>query len=241
MVESFPHGHQPEPLDPDQLDALQLYDSLLALHFSSDGDIVMDRNMRAALQAMFDQVGAPADPARMENLRALLAGALPQETAGQLLDLLQNYSDYRQAEHDLRSTQSAVAAGGSDDPLANYDQIKELRRSYLGEEVASGLFSEEELQLPYMVEAMAVARDSSLSQEARAEKLAALQVGFNEAASRMNSPLAEKVLAAKVARLRAAGASDAEIFAVRNQVLGSAEAQRLADEDRASGEDAPGN
>lgn len=226
-------SHSQPPL----LDALPLYDILLTLNFSADGNLVLDRYARATLQVMFNQVGLPGDEERMDALRALLAEALPEETAQQLLELLQNYSEYRQAEQDLRNTLSA--ARDNDSPLANYDQIKALRRSYLGDQVASGLFSEEEAQLPYMVEAMAVARDASLSEEERAQKLAALQAGFNEAASRMDSPLAEKVLAARVARLRAEGASDAEIFAVRNDVLGSAEAQRLAELDLANRNDEP--
>ena len=211
-------------------DSIHLYDALLALNFSEKGNLVMDRNTRSALQVMYGQLGVPADAQRVEALRALLIEALPEESAQQLLGLLQSYAEYRQAEHELRSAQRAA---GNDHPLANYDQIKNLRRSYLGDEVASGLFSEEEAQLPYMVEAMAVARDASLPAEERAQKLAALQAGFNEAASRMDSPLAEKVLAARVARLRAEGASDAEIFAARNAVVGSAEAQRLAEADQA--------
>lgn len=218
----------------EQLDSLPLYDLLLSLHFSGEGEVVIDRNTRAILQEMYAQVGAAADEQRMESLRALLAGALPEAAVKQLLDLLQNYSAYRQAALDLERTNTDVNASGEANPLENYDQLKALRRSYLGDEAASGMFSEEETQLPYMVEAMAVARDTSLSEEERTQKLAALQDGFNEAASRMHSPLAEKVLAAKVARLRAEGASEAEIFAVRSDVLGSAEAQRLADEDLAN-------
>jgi len=224
----------PEPVSPAPEmavpDAIHLYDALLALNFSENGNLVMDRNTRAALQVMYGQLGVPADAQRVDVLRALLMEALPEESAQQLLGLLQSYAGYRQAEHELRSAQRAT---GNDHPLANYDQIKTLRRSYLGDEVAGGLFSEEETQLPYMVEAMAVARDASLPAEERAQKLAALQAGFNEAASRMDSPLADKVLAARIARLRAEGASDAEIFAARNAVVGSAEAQRLAEADQA--------
>lgn len=215
------------------LDALEIYDVLLTLNFSADNQLLVDRNTRAVLQMMYDQLGDPVDEQREENLQALLREALPQETAQQLLDLLQDYSAYTQAVDDLRRTQAASASSGAVDPLHHYDQVKALRRSYLNEEVASGMFAEEEAQLPYMVEAMAVTRDPNLSQEERAQKLAALQAEFNDTAIRMNSPLAAKVLEAKVARLRAEGASEAEIFAVRNEVLGSAEAQRLAEADQA--------
>ena len=213
------------------LDTLQLYDTLLILNFSSEGNLLFDRNTRAALQALHEQLGGDIDDQRLGNLQALLNDALPEEAAMQLLDLLQDYAAYQQAVEDVQRAQSQEDATATN-PLDNYEQLKALRRSYMDNEQVSGMYAEEEAQLPYMVESMAVARDLNLSEEERAAKLAALQEAFNDTASRMDSPLARKVLEAKVARMREGGASDAEIFAVRDAVLGSAEAQRLAEQDQ---------
>lgn len=215
----------------EQLDTLQLYDTLLTLNFSSEGTLLFDRNTRAALQALHEQLGGDIDNHRLGSLQALLNDALPEEAAVQLLDLLQDYAAYQQAVEDVQRAQSQGDATETN-PLDNYEQLKALRRSYMDNEQVSGMYAEEEAQLPYMVESMAVARDLNLSEEERAAKLAALQEAFNDTASRMDSPLARKVLEAKVARIREGGASDAEIFAVRDAVLGSAEAQRLAERDQ---------
>ncbi|WP_078083251.1 lipase secretion chaperone [Microbulbifer mangrovi] len=225
----------------DSLDTVALYDALLILNFDSEGNLLFDRNTRTALQLLHDQLEEDGDGAdsrwqgRLESLQALLSDALPEAVAMQLLDLLQDFSAYRQAVEDVQRTRATDTSAASN-PLDNYEQIKALRRSYLEEEQASGMYAEEEAQLPYMVESMAVARDPNLSEEERAEKLAAMQAEFNETASRMDSPLARKVLEAKVARMRADGASDAEVFAARDAVLGSAEAARLADEELGIGD-----
>lgn len=209
-------------------DVLQVYDALLLLNFSDDDGLLVDRNTLAALQAIYRALGPHAGTDAFTRLQGLLEEALPSPVAGQLLEMTRQYFSYRQAEQDVRN----AAVQQSDDPMHSYHQLVALRRNYLGEETAGRLFVEEETQLPYMTSAFAVARDNNLSDEERAARLAELQEAFNRSASRMESPLARQVLEARVARLRAEGAGEAEIFAVREEVLGSAGAQKLAEEDR---------
>lgn len=224
----------------EEFDTVRIYDSLLLLNFDESGALQLDRNTRATLRAIYSELGADAGPETFSQLRALLEEALPQAEVRRLLDIARNYFAYRQAARD-----HAIATGMSTGPTPshanmenleingrNYQQLIQLRRNYLGEGVANKLFIEEETQAPYMASAMAVARDKSLSEEERAQRLEELQREFNRAASRMDSPLARKVLDAKVTRMRAAGASEAEIFELRSEVLGSVEAQKLAEEDR---------
>ncbi|MCK7598594.1 hypothetical protein M0G74_15045 [Microbulbifer sp. CAU 1566] len=221
---------QIEPADV-PFDTLPVYDALLALNFSADDSLLLDRNTLAALQAMEAALGPDADADAVAQLRQLLEEALPAGIALQLMELTSQYSAYRRAELDVRAALSPHTA----DPMQGYDQLVALRRTYLGEEAAGKLFAEEEAQLPYMTSAFAVARDENLTQEARRARLSELQAAFNDTASRMDSPLAKQVLAARVARMRAGGASEEEIFALRNRLLGSAEAQRLAEADQATG------
>lgn len=209
-------------------DTLAIYDALLMLNFADDASLLVDRNTLAFLRAVYAALGESAGPEAIVQLRTLLEQALPAAAAQQLWVLMEPYFAYRQAAADVRH----AASQQSDDPMYSYHQLVALRRNYLGEDAAGRLFAEEEAQLPYMTSAFAVARDKNLSEEVRAARLAELQEAFNRTASRMNSPLATKVLAARVARLRADGAGEAEVFAVREEVLGSAEAQRLAEEDR---------
>lgn len=212
----------------ERFDILPIYDALLVLNFTDDESLLVDRNTLAALQAIYAVLGENAGTEAFVQLRALLEQALPAVAAQQLLEMTEPYFAYRQAEADVRNAASQL----SDNPMHSYHQLITLRRTYLGESVAGKLFAEEEAQVPYMTSAFAVAQDKNLSEEARAERLAELQEAFNHSASRMDSPLARKVLEARVARLRAGGAGEAEVFALREEVLGSAEAQRLAEEDR---------
>ncbi|TLM73974.1 lipase chaperone [Microbulbifer harenosus] len=211
-------------------DVLPVYDALLVLNFA-EGELLVDRNTLAALQAIYAALGQDAGADAFAELQSVLEEALPAAAAVQLLEMTRQYFSYRQAEQDVR----AAAAQQSNDPMQSYRQLVALRRTYLGEDTAGQLFAEEETQVPYMISAFAVARDKSLSAEARAVRLAELQEAFNNSASRMDSPLARKVLEAKVARLRAGGAGENEVFAVREEVLGSAEAQRLAERDQMEG------
>ena len=215
-------------------DSLFIYDALLMLSFGEEETLELDRNTLSALQSIYTELGPSPDAETFAQLQMLLNEALPASAAQSFMQALKPYFAYKQAEQDVRNAIAQADPDGAQDPIAGYEQLVLLRRTYLGEETASRLYAEQEAQLPYMTEAMAVARDKSLTEEERAARLGSLQDAFNETASQMESPLASKVLAAKVERLRAAGASESEIFAVRSEVLGSAEAQRLAEAELAS-------
>lgn len=213
------------------IDPVPIYDALLDLNFDPDQSLLVDRNTRATLSALYETLGPDLTGAEWAALQELLGEALPGAAAGQLIGLIPDYFAYQQAELEFRH---AVAEPGGRLAAVDYTTLTEMRRNYFDRHAADRLFAEEEAQLPYMTHAMAVARDENLSAEERAQKLAELQQAFNRAASRMDSPLAGKVLDERIRRLRARGASDAEIFAERSAVLGSAEAQRLAEADRAA-------
>lgn len=217
-------GHAPpEPA------SVRIYDALLLLNFDKDGALILDRNTRGALEILYPELAVSGGSTTTTQLQALLEGVLPEAAAQQLTGVVRSYSDYRQAERDFLGD-----SGGRRVPAdrSRYRQLLELRRNYFGEELASGLFAEEEIQAPYIMDAMEVAGDENLSGEERARRLADLQRQFNRETSRMGSPLARRILAARVQRMRAAGAGEAQVFAVRSEALGSAEAQRLAEAER---------
>ncbi|WP_250463470.1 lipase chaperone [Microbulbifer litoralis] len=213
-------------LAPPEPASARIYDALLLLNFDKDGALILDRNTRGALEILYPELAVSGGSITATQLQALLEGALPEAAAQQLTGVVRSYSDYRQAERDFLGD-----SGGRRVPAdrSRYRQLLELRRNYFGEELASGLFAEEEIQAPYIMDAMAVAGDENLSGEERARRLADLQRQFNRETSRMGSPLARRILAARVQRMRAAGAGEAQVFSVRSEALGSAEAQRLAE------------
>ncbi len=229
-VESSPENIAVPPVE-----AVAIIDALLLLSFDHDGNLLMDRNTLAALKEFHTQLEGSASADTMVTLRTVLEASLPETVANQLMALARNYFDFRRAEQDfqLAMTAGAEEVNGVAFQSEQYAEIKKIRRSYFAPEVVNKLFAEEEAQLPYMATALAVAQNRELTAEQRAQQLAVLREEFNHVTSRMDSPLAGKVLEAKVARMRASGATEAAIFDARSEVLGSAEAQRLADLDRA--------
>jgi lipase chaperone LimK len=115
--------------------------------------------------------------------------------------------------------------------------LRELRRSLFGAELAARLFEEEELRALDALEWRRVAADPDLTEEQRAEELAALEADWPEAerARIERVTLAQRVIARESA-MREDGAAESEIQTQREQEFGAEAASRLAALDRARAE-----
>jgi lipase chaperone LimK len=149
---------------------------------------------------------------------------LPPEVAGEVAALLDRYLAYREALRGL-----AESRAGPADLERRWQWIRELRVEHFGAEVAAGLFGPEEQTILVDMERRRVALDETLDEAERAERLAALdeRLPSNVREARRRAAAPARVRAEVEAR-RAEGASEAEIFALREEAFGTDAAERLA-------------
>lgn len=199
------------------------------IHLDAHGKLVPDR----ALRNLFDYLLTARGELTLEQIKQRLAAAgeargLDTAQRAALAALFQRYLDYLDA-----LPQVALPGSDPDSLRRTYEARKALRRGVLGIEMAEGFFAEDEARDRYEIDAMAIRRDPALTPEARAKALADLRAQEAPPALREIDQRSATVidLDAETERLRAAGASAAQIQALRERTVGSDAAQRLAELD----------
>jgi lipase chaperone LimK len=165
-------------------------------------------------------------------IRARIEAAIREKLDGpaeaEALVLLDKYMAYREAGRNI-----GVPPGADEDPIARLNAVKKLRREHFGEEAASLLFGEEELEGRGRGRAEPrYERSGALAGGARREARGArgeLPASARNAEASATRPLR---LREDEAALRAKGASEEEIHRHRVEAVGEEAADRLRDLDR---------
>lgn len=170
------------------------------------------------------------EPGEVIRLRIVthVRATLPPDAATEAERLLDAYLAHRERMRAL-TLQSPPPA----DLERRLQWIREERRRSFGPELASALFAEDERIVAIDLERRRVLQDAAIPEEEKARRLEALDARLPEpvleARRRASAPAR---VAREVETLRAAGASDAEVFAAREQAFGTEAAERLALLDR---------
>jgi lipase chaperone LimK len=167
--------------------------------------------------------GEESPEALRARIRAAIEARLEEPARSEALDLLDRYLAYRESARALYDDATAAL-----DLERRFQRLRELRRERFGAEVAEALFGAEEARWHVDLERRRIAEDESLSPEERARELARLEQELPEAVrATRNAALAAVTLRQDEARLRADGASAAEISALRERRFGKQAADRL--------------
>ena len=200
-----------------------------------DGALVRDADgrfvpTRDALD-LFDYFLAASGEEPDAQIRARIEAAIAErlDDPAPALELLERYLAYRGEARALFMDENAAAL-----PLERrLQRIRELRRAHFGE-LADALFSDEEERWRADIERLHVLHDPRLAEEERAARLEALDAELPESAREARAvATAAFNLRRDEARLRAEGASDAEVGALREARFGPEAAARLAALDQA--------
>ncbi|BFM09664.1 lipase secretion chaperone [Halioxenophilus aromaticivorans] len=116
-----------------------------------------------------------SNEATLAELQSQLEKQLPDKVSTEASALVGNYFAYRQAEQKI-----LVPELSGEDLKAYFLQTKQLRRAYLGEEIAQLLFNQEEQMTHYIIDSQIVQSDDTLSREEKQERMNQLQVAYNE-------------------------------------------------------------
>jgi lipase chaperone LimK len=193
-----------------------------ALRVDAEGDLILGPEVRR----LFDYYLAATGEESGIAIRARLAAAIQRRHLGprgeaQAMELLDTYLGYREATRRLRVQ--------GDDPDARLEALRELRRRAFGADVAEKLFGEEERVVSLSLERRRVLADTSLPDADRAARLSKLEKDLppdvQRARAEATRPLRER---ADEDAMRASGAGDDDIRAVRVASYGEDGADRLA-------------
>jgi len=212
-------------------DAVSVYKVLQSIKVDENGRLVPDQTAMQALEKGYNDLGPNLSPQAMSELQELIRVGLPGPAGEEAAQILENYYRYRAAETEFNQLQSAQASGQAGNQLPTgdrYEELVELRRSYLGKEVADSLFAVEDAQARHMFAAIAIQQDARLTEEEKQAKQAALQAQLNDRLLALGQLAPQEAAAEKVQNLRETGASSADIYSTREAMLGSDSARELA-------------
>lgn len=218
-------------------DAVTVYKVLQSIGLDENGHVVPDEAALQALEKGYSDLGADLSPQAMTELQELIRVGLPGPAGEEAARILEDYFRLRAAEaefNELRMAQADAAGPGPGQlpTLAHHEELMALRRSYLGKDVADGLYAVEDAQARHMLAAIAIEQNADLTAEEKQAQYNALQARSNERLLALGQLAPEEAAAEQVQRLRESGASSAEIQSARVEMLGAEGARERAAADR---------
>lgn len=208
-------------------DVVKIYSILQSVEIGDDGRVMPNHTAKVALDIGFDDLGLDLSPAAIAELQELIRIGLPGEAGEEAAMVLENYHQFLLAEEEFNHQTSEGMPVGD-----RYDELVQLRREYLGTEMADQLFQVEDVQARHMISSFAVHQNQDLNEDEKRAELDALQESFDEKMLALGQLEPEIAAEAKVQRLRDSGATDAEIYSARENILGVERAQELQAADR---------
>ncbi len=197
-----------------------------AVHADAAGHLVIDLEIRRLFDHFLAATGEEPIATLRVRIIAVLRARLPATAAAEGIELLDRYLAYRDAARRL--------APVSPDPAAGLAQVHDLRSAMFSPAVVQAWFADEEAATYAALARRDVVLDTRLSAAERDRRLAELEArtpaAVREARAAALAPLDQL---ARETAMRATGASDAQIAAVRTAALGADAAARLSELDKA--------
>jgi lipase chaperone LimK len=218
---------KPGPTDALPYDAVEVYKVLQSLKLDEDGRLVPDQTVLKALEIGYRDLGSDLSQEAMAGLQDVIRKGLPGQAGEEAALILENYYRYRSAESEFHEQLANQLPAAS-----HYEELIQLRRNYLGQEVADQLFAVENAQARHMLAAIAIEKNTNLTDEEKQAQHKALRDKLNNRLIAQGQLDPEEVAAEKVTHLREQGASNDEIYSTRQAILGAEGASELAVADR---------
>jgi len=218
-------------------DAVEVYKVLQGIRLDENGRLVPDQAAMQALERGYREMGPNLKPQDMAELQELIRVGLPGPAGQEAAQILENYYRFRAAEAEFNQLRTAEAGSTGQAPnqlptVDRYEELVQLRRSYLGKETADSLFAVEDAQARHMFAAIAIQQNAKLTAEEKQAQQAALQERLNDRLLALGQLEPQEAAAEKVQRLRETGASSADINSTRRAMVGEEGARELAAADQ---------
>lgn len=215
-----------------------LADAMPEIRFelSDKGDLIPTHATRTLFDFFLSGLEDEPLPQVLARLEQTLAAHLREPALSQARALLDRYLNYRiQLDTLARETQPVRTSSGFDlVALQQRQEILEgLRQGNFSSAEAQAFFGLEEAQDRYMLGYLRISQDSSLTDRERARALASLDHQLPQPIREVRQRVTRHgELYQQVVQMRAAGATDADVYQTRAQALGDDAAARLAELDQ---------
>jgi lipase chaperone LimK len=203
-----------------------IYRILQSIKLDENGGVVPDQTMKEALEEGFDDLGPNLSTEAMSELQKSIRTGLAGQAGEEAAQILEDYYRFRLAEMEFEGQPA------NQTPADHYEKLVQLRRSYLGAEIADKLFAVEDTNGRHMLAAIAIQTNANLTDEEKQAQQKALQETLNDRLLALGLLEPEEAAAEKVQRLREQGASSADIYSTRKELLSAEVARDLAAADR---------
>ena len=210
-------------------DVVKIYNVLQTMQLDDYGLVIPNQIAKEALDKGYDDIRSNLNAKTMAEIKELIQIGLPGEAGEEAARVLEQYYEFRLAEEEFNRQ---VQLEDQVPVIDRYEELVQLRRDFLGDEIADQLFAVEDTQARHMMAAFEIHQNEELSDEEKQIQQAALQQKLNDRLLALGELKPEEVAAEEVRRLRVNGASDADIYAARVDILGPTKAQELAAADR---------
>lgn len=204
------------------------------LEVTSDGQLVVNANLRRLFDYFLTLDGEEPLDTILARIEELLKNHLPETAQARAIEVLHQYFDLKNAEIALalQMDENYKATGQRYSVAEMRRLLRDLRASNLDPEAYNGFFGVEDKRDDYTLARLKIQEDDSLTAEEKKAALAALDHMLPEADQiHLQQERQTESVYSEVEKARSEGASDAEIFHIREQAFGAKAAQRYAEAD----------
>ena len=199
------------------------------LRVDDQGNLIIDNDIKKLLHYFLNVEGELSREELVKLLRKGISDYLPQPAEGQALEILTQYLAYQNAlQEQINQGIYQLQSGGIEGYRQAFELRNQLRIQYLGAEVASAFFAEEEAYDLYTVTRLELSNNTSLSDAERTAQLNVLEEQLPEQYLNVRKKQQHRVaINEEINTLRENNASIYELQDTWTQHYGEEAAQRL--------------
>lgn len=200
------------------------------------GSLLVDKSVKNVFDYFLSTQGEFPLETIVEDIERYSREVLPDSAAIEVVDLFYDYLALKTElaevmDKQLFSISSTNSNKALDELAAFFDMRSQLRQVHLGRNTATVFYGDEEAYDEYQIEKARLNLDETLSHDEKTPKLVALE------SKKLSPDLAASIqlqrefnqLVSSVSEQRMKGASDAEVYALRQQVKGDDYALKMAE------------
>jgi len=183
----------------------------------AEGHLVIDADTGVALEALIGDLPEQPSPLDVRRTEDALRKGLPAREAAKAISLLRSYRAY------VAEVESQVAPGAIPQSLGEvnawFDRMAAVRLRHFDRATAEALFGAHDAYARYAMQITFIEQDGSLSGPVKQDRLDRLRAQLPEEVKAMIPPLSPEMeqVEREVARMRRAGATDAQVEAFRQR------------------------
>lgn len=155
-----------------QFDRERIRSALQNIALDQNGSVIANHQALQSLNEAFAHGQQLYTGQELQNFIAIVKSSLPAQVGEQVATTIENFHEY------LTARQTLFASVAPGDEALMMQELQGLQAMYLGEGVAAGLFRVENANGNYMMEALALEQDASLTAEQKQAQQQALQIRY---------------------------------------------------------------